>query len=81
MTTKKLLIKGLDADATEAGIRSWLDRFGPVKRVEIIREGHPTNPSVLVEMDLDDKAAEYLVAQISCFYHSSAAVSAQLLNP
>ena len=80
MTTKKILIKGLGAEITEAAIRSRLDRFGPVVRVEIIREASAANPSALVEMDVSDKAAEYLVFRLSSFRYDGAVVSARLLN-
>ena len=80
MTTKKILIKGLGAEVTEASVRSRLDRFGPVVRVDIIREGSVADPSALVEMDLSDKAAAYLVFRLSNFQHEGAFVSARLLN-
>ena len=80
MTTKKILIKGLGADVTESAIRSRLDRFGPVARVDIIREGSAADPSALVEMDISDKAAEYLVFRMSSIWHDDTVVSAQLLN-
>ena len=80
MATKKILIKGLAADVTEAGIRTRLDRFGPVVRVDIIREGIAGDPSALVEMDIGDKAAEYLVFRLNRFWHEDVVVSAQRLN-
>lgn len=61
MSTKKILIRGIGADTSEAEIRSRLGRFGPVLRVEVIRDGRPADSSALVEMDVGDKAAEHLV--------------------
>jgi len=80
MTTKKILIKGLGADVTEAAVRSRLNRFGLVVQVDIVREGNVADPSALVEMDIGDKAAEYLVFRMSSIWHDDTVVSAQLLN-
>ena len=80
MATKKILIKGLGADASEATVRSRLDRFGPVVRIDIIHEGSAADPAALVEMDIGDKAAEYLVYRLNRFRHEDAVVSALLLN-
>ena len=80
MTTKKILIKGLGADATEAAVRSRLDRFGPVLRVDIIREGSAAEPTALVEMNISDKAAECLVFRLSSIWQADTVVSARLLS-
>jgi hypothetical protein len=80
VATKKILIMGLGADASEAAVRSRLDRFGRVVRVDIVREGSAANPSALVEMDISDKAAEYLVFRLNRFRHEDALVRARLLN-
>ena len=57
METKIILITGLDAGLTEVGIRSWLNRFGPVTKVRIIRKGIYDNSSALVEMGISNEAA------------------------
>jgi hypothetical protein len=80
VATKKILIKGLGSDASETAVRSRLDRFGPVVRVDIVREGSSAELSALVEMDIGDKAAEYLVFRLNRFWHEDAVVSARLLN-
>lgn len=54
METKKILITGLGAGANGAGIQSWLNRFGPVVQVGIIRKGNAADPFALVEMDIVD---------------------------
>lgn len=80
MTTKKILITGLRAGATEASIQSWLGRFGPVVQVDIIREGSAADPFALVEMDIGDGVAAYLVSRLSNYWHEGAVVNARLLH-
>jgi hypothetical protein len=80
MTTKKILIKGLGADISEADIRTRLDCFGQVVRINIIREGSTTEPHALVEMEIGDKAAAYLAFHMSRIWSENAVVSARLLN-
>lgn len=80
MTTKKFLIMGLGADSSEESIRSLLSRFGPVERVEIIRDGNPDDPIALVKMSIGDGAAGYLVSQLSDYWHEGKLVSARLLH-
>lgn len=60
MTTKKILITGIGADATEQDIRSLLGQFGPVDQIKIICEGSVEEPVALVEMALSDGQAFYL---------------------
>lgn len=47
MSTKKILMTGIGTNATEQGIRALLGRFGPVGRIDIIREGNPNEPVAL----------------------------------
>lgn len=79
-TPQKILITGFDAAVTEASVRSWLERFGLVARVDIIRKGDTAAPVTLVEMDIGDGAAEYLVARLNNYWHDGAIVNAWLLH-
>lgn len=80
MTTKKILITGLAREATEESIAAWLGHFGPVKGVEIIRDGNAEAPVALVEMDIDDGAAAYLVSRLTDYWHEGQLVNARLLR-
>ena len=80
MTTKKILITGLGAAATEESIRSWLSRFGPVVRVDIIRDGDAAKPLAVVEMDIGEGAAAYLASRLSNCWYEGAIVGARLLH-
>lgn len=80
MTTKKILITGLGAAATEESIRPWLGRFGSVERVDIIRDGDDNRPVALVEMDIGDGAAAYLVLRLSDYALGGDRANALLVN-
>jgi hypothetical protein len=80
MTMKKILITGLRADMDETGVRTFLERFGPVSQVEIIREGNADQPVALAGMDIDEGAAAYLVFYLTDYWHEGAMLSARLLH-
>lgn len=80
MTTKKLLIMGLGDAATEESVGSWLGRFGPVLRVDIIHDGNAADPVALVEMDIDDGIAAYLVSRLTNYWHEGKLLNGRLLN-
>jgi len=80
MTTKKFLISGLGANATEESIRSWLVLFGPVLRIDIIREGDADYPVALAEMDIGDAAAAHLVSRLSDYWHEGKLINARRLH-
>ena len=79
MATKKILITGIGVDATEQGIRSLLGQFGPVEQIDIIREGNQEEPVALVEMNIGDGAAAYLLSRLIHYWHDGYLVSACLL--
>ncbi len=79
MTTKRILITGLGTDASEQGIRSLLGQFGPVKRVEIIRQGNPDEPVALVEMHIGDGMVAHLESRLAGYWHEGSLISACLL--
>jgi hypothetical protein len=80
MTTKKILITGIGAAASEESIRSWLVHFGPVLRVEIIRDGDAADPVALAEMEIGDGAAAHLVSRLSDYWHEGKLINARLLH-
>lgn len=80
MTTKKILITGLGGAASEEGIRFWLGRFGPIERVDIVRDGSPGDPVALIEMAIGDGAAAYLVSRLTDYWHEGKLVNARLMQ-
>jgi hypothetical protein len=79
MTTKKILLMGLSATATESRIQTWLSGFGTVRKVDLVREGDATAPVAVVEMDITDGQAFFIVSRISRYWHDGSLVSALLL--
>lgn len=77
---KKILLTGLSAEATEAGISSWLSNFGPVKHVGLVSKGDATTPVAVIEMDITGEQAFFIVSRISNYWHDGSLVSASLLN-
>jgi hypothetical protein len=80
MTPKKIMLTGIDAATNEESIRAWLGYFGPVLRVDIIREGDLDYPLALVEMDIGDGAAASLMFRLSDYWHEGKLVKAWLLH-
>jgi hypothetical protein len=76
---KKILLMGLNAAATEAGVRSWLSGFGSVLNVDFVREGNAQAPVAVIEMDISDGQAFHIVSRISSYWHEGSVVSARLL--
>lgn len=70
---------GLGPSATEAGMRSWLNGFGAVRDVTFVREGNPRAPVAIVEMDITDAQATFIVSRIQNYWHDGSLVSARLL--
>lgn len=80
MDTKKILITGLGLTATEEGIHAWLSHFGPIEHIEIIRDGNPDEPVVLLEMNIGDGATGYLLSHLTDYWHDGKLVNARLLH-
>lgn len=79
MTTKKILLTGLGPATTEGEIHSWLSGYGQVIHVDLVREGDAQAPIAVVEMDISDGQAFFVVSRISSYWHDGALVSARLL--
>jgi len=77
---KKILLMGLGPNTTEDGVRSWLSGFGTVIDVELVREGDSTAPVALVQMDITDAEAFFIVSRVCNYWHDGSLVSARLLN-
>ena len=80
MTTKKILITGLRADIDEVGVRALLERFGPVTRVDIIRDGNADEPVALAEMSIGDGPAAYLTFRLTNYWHDGKVINARLMH-
>lgn len=80
MTIKKFLLLGIDADSNEENIGTWMSRFGPIQRVEIIRDGDPNSPVALLEMDISEGATAYLLSHLTDYWHEGRLLTARLLH-
>lgn len=76
---KKILFNGLPAEVTEEGIRTSLEKLGPVHSVTIFRDGDPQAPAVVVEMDISDELAFNLTTRVTEFWHDGRMLNAHLL--
>jgi hypothetical protein len=76
---KKILLMGLSPTTTESGIRSWLSGYGLVNHVDLLREGDDHAPIAVVEMDISDGQAFFVVSRIQSYWHDGSLVSARLL--
>ncbi len=76
---KRILLMGLNAAVTEAGVRSWLSAYGSVINVDFVREGDAKAPLALIEMDITAGQAFLIVSRISSYWHDGSLVSARLL--
>jgi hypothetical protein len=79
MTTKTLLLTGLNAGSTEDGIREWMRRFGPVTHLKFVRDGNAAAPVALVEMQVSEAEAFAITSRISDYWHEGSLVSARLM--
>jgi hypothetical protein len=79
MATKVLLLTGLGATSTEDGVREWMRGFGPVRHVEFVRDGNPAAPVAVVEMEISEAQAFFIVSRISDYWHEGSLVSARLM--
>ena len=73
---KRILISGLNAASTPATLAAWLTRFGPVRDVEIIRDGDGKSPIAVVEMDVTDAQAAFIVSRVTDYWHAGALLTA-----
>lgn len=76
---KKIIFTGLDREVTEQGIRDALEKVGPVHRIDIIRDGDPNAPVVVVEMAISDEAAYQLTTRVTDYWHDGHHINARLL--
>lgn len=76
---KKILFNGLKPEVTEEGIRTSLEKVGPVHSVIIYREGDAASPLVIVEMDISDTLAYQLTTRVTDFWHDGHMINAHLL--
>jgi hypothetical protein len=79
MTTKTLLLTGLHASSTEDGIRDWMQRFGPVIHLKLVRDGNAAAPVAMVQMQISEAEAFFIVSRISNYWHEGSLVSARLM--
>lgn len=76
---KKIMFSGLPADISEEQIRSVLVKFGAIKQILIIKDGDPTQPMAIVEIDLSDSEAFNLTSRVTDIWHDGHRINAWLL--
>ena len=76
---KKILLTGIAVDVTEERVREKFESVGPVHAVDIIREGDPDRPMVIVTLDISDELAFTIVSRVTNFWHEGNLITAQLL--
>lgn len=76
---KKIMLMGLSPTTTEDGVRTWLSGYGQVNHVDLIREGDAQAPLAVVEMNISDGQAFFVVSRIQSYWHDGSLVSARLL--
>lgn len=79
VTMKKILLRGLSPTTTEEGLRAWLSHYGHVSHVALVRDGDIRKPIAVVEMNIADGLAFFVVSQIHRYWHDGSLVSAYLL--
>ncbi|HEX8964181.1 MAG TPA: RNA-binding protein [Rhodocyclaceae bacterium] len=79
MTTKVILLTGLGAASTADGIREWMRRFGPVVHVDFVRDGNAAAPLAVVEMEVSEAQAFFIVSRLTNYWHEGSLVSARLM--
>lgn len=76
---KKILLTGVAIDISEERVREKFASVGPVHAVEIIREGDPDHPMVIVTLDISDELAFTIVSRVTNFWHEGNLITAQLM--
>lgn len=76
---KKILLTGVSVEVTEERVREKFEPLGPVHAVDIIRDGDPERPMVIVTLDISDELAFTIVSRVSHFWHEGNLITAQLL--
>jgi hypothetical protein len=76
---KKVLLVGFDGSLTEESVRSLLERFGPIHRVDILRQGNANAPLVVVEMDIGDATTVLLTSRIRRYWSKGRVINAHAL--
>ncbi len=76
---KKILFSGVAVDVDEKRVREQLEPLGPVVEVNIIRDGDPNRPVVLVTMDIDDELTFRITSRVSHYWHDGNLITARVL--
>lgn len=79
VTMKKIMFTGVDTSITEELVRQTLEKVGPVHHIEIIRDGNPVNPVVVVEMVISDELAYKLTTRLTDYWHDGHMLNARIL--
>lgn len=77
---KKILLTGLPATVDPERLKARLETFGPVIDVNVILDGNPEQPWVIVEMDLDLVAAQAVAQRIDGIYYIDRFLGAHVMT-
>lgn len=64
----KILLSGLHADFDRDLLSERMSHFGPVSGIQVVSEGDPDKPWVLVEMAIDPAQATEVARRIDGIY-------------
>ena len=76
---KRIMFSGLDADITEEKVRARLEKVGSVVSVDIVRDGDPNAPVVVVQMDITDETAFRLTSRVTDYWLDGHHINARLM--
>lgn len=77
---KKILLTGLPATVDPERLKARLEAFGQVIRVNVIVDGAPEQPWVIVEMDLDLAATQAVARRIDGIYYIDRFIGAHVMT-
>lgn len=64
----KIMLSGLHGDFDADTLKARMSHFGPVKDIQVITEGDPDKPWVLVELAIDPAQATEVARRIDGIY-------------
>lgn len=76
---KKIMFTGVDSNITEEQVRQSLEKLGVIDDVQIIRDGNPASPVVVVAMAISDEQAYKLTTRLTDYWHDGHMINACIL--
>lgn len=78
----KLMIRGLNTDATVEGVTKGMEKLGPVQSVTIVpnKSEAATDCWAIVEMDITHERALKITAQVKDLWHDGQRVNISIMS-